>query len=296
MPLIIAGTEEQKKKYLGAPDRASPFSRVLLLRARRRLRRRRHAHARRRSTATTTSSTARSAGSPTAASPSFYTVFATFDPAMKHKGIACFVVDANTPGVKVGKKENKMGQRASNTTDVIFEDVQASPKSALVGERGRRLQGRDEDVRPHAPVDRRRRRRHHPARARREPRATRSSARPSACRSRSTRPCSSCSPRWRSPTRRRACSCTRRRGWSTRASLDAIVSSYAKAYGADAAMRVADRRRPDLRRLRLHEGVPGREADARREAAADLRGHRRRSSASSSRATCSGASSFSLAC
>ena len=59
---------------------------------------------------------------------SFYTVFATFDPAMKHKGIACFVVDANTPGVKAGRKENKMGQRASNTTDVIFEDVKI-PKS-----------------------------------------------------------------------------------------------------------------------------------------------------------------------
>ncbi len=63
---------------------------------------------------------------------SFYTVFATFDPALKHKGIACFVVDANTPGVKAGRKEDKMGQRASNTTDVIFEDVKL-PKSALVG-------------------------------------------------------------------------------------------------------------------------------------------------------------------
>jgi acyl-CoA dehydrogenase len=51
---------------------------------------------------------------------------------MKHKGIACFVVDASTPGVKAGRKENKMGQRASNTTDVIFEDVKI-PKSALVG-------------------------------------------------------------------------------------------------------------------------------------------------------------------
>lgn len=62
----------------------------------------------------------------------FYTVFATFDPAMKHKGIACFVVDANTPGVSVGRKEDKMGQRASNTTDVIFEDV-VLKKSQLVG-------------------------------------------------------------------------------------------------------------------------------------------------------------------
>jgi acyl-CoA dehydrogenase len=63
---------------------------------------------------------------------SWYTVFATFDPALKHRGIACFVVDASTPGVKPGRKENKMGQRASNTTDVIFEDVKL-PKTALVG-------------------------------------------------------------------------------------------------------------------------------------------------------------------
>lgn len=62
----------------------------------------------------------------------FYTVLATFDPALKHKGIACFVVDANTPGVTAGRKENKMGQRASNTTDVIFEDAKL-PKSALIG-------------------------------------------------------------------------------------------------------------------------------------------------------------------
>jgi len=62
----------------------------------------------------------------------FYTVFATFDPALKHKGIACFVVDADTPGVKAGRKENKLGQRASNTTDVIFEDCKI-PKSALIG-------------------------------------------------------------------------------------------------------------------------------------------------------------------
>ncbi|MGN6107512.1 MAG: acyl-CoA dehydrogenase family protein, partial [Kofleriaceae bacterium] len=62
----------------------------------------------------------------------FYTVFATFDPAMKHKGIACFVVDADAPGVKAGRKEDKMGQRASNTTDVIFEDVKIH-KSQLLG-------------------------------------------------------------------------------------------------------------------------------------------------------------------
>jgi acyl-CoA dehydrogenase len=63
---------------------------------------------------------------------SWYTVLATFDKSKRHKGIACFVVDADTPGVKAGRKEDKLGQRCSNTTDVIFEDV-VLPKSALIG-------------------------------------------------------------------------------------------------------------------------------------------------------------------
>ena len=62
----------------------------------------------------------------------WYTVFATFDKGLRHKGIACFVVDADTPGVQAGRKEDKLGQRSSNTTDVIFEDA-AVPESALVG-------------------------------------------------------------------------------------------------------------------------------------------------------------------
>lgn len=66
----------------------------------------------------------------------FYTVFATFDTALKHKGIACFIVDANTPGVKAGRKENKMGHRASNTTDVLFEDVKVSKAQLLGAEDG----------------------------------------------------------------------------------------------------------------------------------------------------------------
>ena len=49
-------------------------------------------------------------------------------------------------------------------------------------------------------------------------------------------------------------------------------SSMAKCFATDAAMKAHDRRGPDLRRQRLYEGVPGREADARRQADADLRG------------------------
>jgi acyl-CoA dehydrogenase len=66
---------------------------------------------------------------------SWYTVFATFDKALRHKGITCFVVDADTPGVKVGRKEDKMGQRCSNTCDVLFEDAKI-PRTALIGEEG----------------------------------------------------------------------------------------------------------------------------------------------------------------
>jgi len=66
----------------------------------------------------------------------WYSVLATFDRSQKHKGIAAFIVDAKTPGVKVGRKENKMGQRASNTCDVIFEDVRIPARNLLGEEHG----------------------------------------------------------------------------------------------------------------------------------------------------------------
>ncbi len=63
---------------------------------------------------------------------SWYTVLATFDKSLRHKGIACFVVDADAPGVAAGRKEDKLGQRCSNTTDVIFDEV-VVPKENLIG-------------------------------------------------------------------------------------------------------------------------------------------------------------------
>jgi acyl-CoA dehydrogenase len=66
----------------------------------------------------------------------WYTVLATFDRGLKHKGIAAFVVDAKSPGVKVGRKENKMGQRASNTCDVLFEEVRVPARNLLGTEDG----------------------------------------------------------------------------------------------------------------------------------------------------------------
>jgi acyl-CoA dehydrogenase len=54
---------------------------------------------------------------------SFYVVFATEDPALRHQGIGAFVVERQSPGVRVGKHEDKLGQRASDTASVHFDDV-----------------------------------------------------------------------------------------------------------------------------------------------------------------------------
>jgi len=53
--------------------------------------------------------------------------------AAKGKGISCFLVEANTPGMTIGKAENKMGQHASATNEVIFESCRI-PESALLGQ------------------------------------------------------------------------------------------------------------------------------------------------------------------
>jgi acyl-CoA dehydrogenase len=65
---------------------------------------------------------------------SFYIVFATVDPALKHKGIAAFIVDRDTPGLRVGKHEDKLGQRASDTAVVHFEDVRVKRQNLLAPE------------------------------------------------------------------------------------------------------------------------------------------------------------------
>jgi acyl-CoA dehydrogenase len=64
---------------------------------------------------------------------SLYTVFATRDRSLGHKGIAGFIVPADTPGVSHGKKFDKMGQRASDTAEVIFDEVRL-PRANLLGQ------------------------------------------------------------------------------------------------------------------------------------------------------------------
>ena len=54
---------------------------------------------------------------------SLHSVFAMEDPEKGRKGISAFMVPASSPGVSAGKKEDKMGHRAADTSEVVFEDV-----------------------------------------------------------------------------------------------------------------------------------------------------------------------------
>ncbi len=66
----------------------------------------------------------------------FYVIFATSNPDLRHKGIAAFIVDRDTPGLRVGKKEDKLGQRASDTAQVFLDDV-VVPKENLLAPEGK---------------------------------------------------------------------------------------------------------------------------------------------------------------
>jgi len=67
---------------------------------------------------------------------SWFFVLALTDPEKGHRGMSCFIVPADRPGVTVGKKEWNMGQRASDTRAVDFEDVRI-PAANRVGDEGK---------------------------------------------------------------------------------------------------------------------------------------------------------------
>lgn len=62
-------------------------------------------------------------------------VFAVTDKAAGKKGISCFLIPCNTPGFIVGRTEDKMGQHASDTVQIILENCRV-PASALLGKEG----------------------------------------------------------------------------------------------------------------------------------------------------------------
>jgi butyryl-CoA dehydrogenase len=133
-PLILFGSEEQKKKYL--PDIAAGKSIVAFALT----------EPNAGSDAGAIQTTARKDGDSyvlngtkqwitNGGEASVYTVVAMTDKARGSRGASAFIVEKGTPGFDFGKKENKMGIRASATRELVFQDCRI-PASNLLGKEG----------------------------------------------------------------------------------------------------------------------------------------------------------------
>ncbi len=133
-PVILFGTDEQKKQFLTSQTEKMSFAAFALTE--------REAG----SDAGAQKTTAVRDGSEyiingskcfisNAAIASFFVVFAMTQPDKGMRGISAIIVPSDTPGLSVGKKEDKMGQRACDTSEVIFEDVRV-PAENLLGKEG----------------------------------------------------------------------------------------------------------------------------------------------------------------
>ncbi len=71
-----------------------------------------------------------------AAEAGLYLVFANANPEAGYRGITCFLVERDSPGFQVGRKEDKLGIRASSTCELIFEDCRVAADSVM-GEVGK---------------------------------------------------------------------------------------------------------------------------------------------------------------
>jgi alkylation response protein AidB-like acyl-CoA dehydrogenase len=60
-----------------------------------------------------------------------YVIFATVDPSKGYKGITAFIVERDSAGFSVGRKEDKLGIRASSTTELILDDVEIPAENVL---------------------------------------------------------------------------------------------------------------------------------------------------------------------
>src|SRR5262249_52874802 len=65
-----------------------------------------------------------------------FILFATIDPSAGYKGITAFIVERSFPGFSVGKKEDKLGIRASSTCELILEDCRV-PEDNVLGKIGK---------------------------------------------------------------------------------------------------------------------------------------------------------------
>ena len=173
-----------------------------------------------------------------------HVVVATVDPELGHRGQASFVIPKGTPGLEQGKKESKLGIRASHTAEVILEDCRIPVENLLGGmdklerklERARSGEstGRASNALATFELTRPDRRRvgarDRPGRVRVDPRpisttaarrtrwgSTSTRARPPAGRRSSASAIQQRLPTWRRRSRRRACSSSARRGWAATA-------------------------------------------------------------------------------
>lgn len=133
-PLLLAGTDEQKKRFLPPIGEGGGLASFCLT------------EADAGSDAASISSTAVRYGREyvingtkafvsNGGNAEFYLVFASTDRSKKAKGISAFVVPRDTPGLKLGKRLRKMGIRAADTREIIFEEVRV-PVNNLVGREG----------------------------------------------------------------------------------------------------------------------------------------------------------------
>ena len=133
-PIILFGTDEQKKKFL------TPFTKEMMLAAFCLTEREAG------SDAGNITTTAEKVGSEYVINGSkcFITnggvakllvVFANTAKEKGARGMSAFIVPADTPGIKIGKIEDKMGHRASNTAEIFFEEVKV-PEENLLGKEG----------------------------------------------------------------------------------------------------------------------------------------------------------------
>lgn len=135
VPVLIGGNEEQKKKWLGKltsehvtasyclsePDSGSDAASL------------RTTAIRKGDSYLINGSKAWVSGG---AHAGFFILFASTDPGSGHEGITCFVVPSDADGIEIGKKEDMMGQRASSTVFINFEDVEI-PAANRIGAEGK---------------------------------------------------------------------------------------------------------------------------------------------------------------
>ena len=133
LPILIAGTEEQKQEYCGRLAGGEMSSYCLT-------------EPEAGSDVAGIKTTARKEGdhyilngSKTfitgATVANFFTVFAYTDPGVRYKGMSCFVVERDWEGVSVGQPFDKLGQHASDTAEVIFDNVRV-PETHRLGAEG----------------------------------------------------------------------------------------------------------------------------------------------------------------